>query len=91
MVFVSVNIGILWPRSHHIQCLISQQMFYYITFRERCTGIITPGKNTELIYKFWDSQAFSRNSADLDKTTRLLFYICCALVSSLKNSNTPRL
>ena len=30
-------------------------------------------KNTELIYKFWDSQAFSRNSADLDKTTSLLF------------------
>ena len=35
-------------------------------------------KNTERIYKFWDSQAFSRSSADLDKTTCLLFYICCA-------------
>ena len=32
-------------------------------------------KNTEHIHKFWDSQAFSRNSADLDKATRLLFYI----------------
>ena len=40
--------------------------------RERCTGIIATGKSTELIYKFWDSQAFSRNSDDLDKTTRLL-------------------
>ena len=29
----------------------------------------------KLKYKFWDSQAFSRNSADLDMTTRLLFYI----------------
>ena len=34
------------------------------------------GKTTELIYKIWDSQTFSRNSADLDKTTSLLFYIC---------------
>ena len=49
-------------------------MFYYITFRERCTGIVAPGKNAELIYKFWDSQAFSRNSADLDKTDRLFFF-----------------
>ena len=32
-------------------------------------------KNTELIYKFWDSQAFSRNSADLDKTILFLLYI----------------
>ena len=29
-------------------------------------------KNTELIYKFWDSQAFRRNSVDLVKTTHLL-------------------
>ena len=35
-------------------------------------------KNTELIDKFWDSQVFSRNSADLDKTSRILLYICCA-------------
>ena len=32
-------------------------------------------KNTELIYKFWDSQAFSRNSADLDKTTLLFKFV----------------
>ena len=55
-----VNICILWSISHHFQCLFSQQLFYYITFRERCTDIIAPGKNTELIYKFWDS-------ADLDE------------------------
>ena len=39
-------------------------------------------KHTELIHKFWDSQTFSRNSAEVDKTTPLLFYKCCALVSS---------
>ena len=27
-----VNIGILWSISHHIHCLDSQQLFYYITF-----------------------------------------------------------
>ena len=42
-----VNIGILWSISHHIQCLISQYLFYYITFSERCTGIIASGK------KYW--------------------------------------
>ena len=31
-------------------------------------------KNNELIYEFWKSQAYSRNSADLDMTTRLLFH-----------------
>ena len=40
------------------------------------------GKNTELIYTFWDSQAFSRNGANLNKTTLLLLHICCAGVSS---------
>ena len=58
-------------------------LFYYITFTglqelQDLQVIVNTGKNTELIYKFWDSQAFCRNSADLDKTTRLLFYICCA-------------
>ena len=33
---------------------------------------------SSVIYKFWYSQAFSRNNADLDKTARLLLYICCA-------------
>ena len=28
-----VNIGFLWSISHHIQCLNSQQLFYYITFK----------------------------------------------------------
>ena len=73
-----VNIDILWSISHHIQCIISQLLFYYNTLREKCIGIIAPGNNTELIYKLWDSQTFSRNSPDLNKTTRLLLYICCA-------------
>ena len=50
----------------------------------------------ELIYKFWDSQAFSRNSADLDNTIHLLLYIyvvheCHHSTLTNKNSNTPRL
>ena len=47
-----VNMGILWSISHHIQCLISQYLFYYITFRERCTGIIAPGKILNLYTSF---------------------------------------
>ena len=39
-----------------------------------------PGKSTELIYKFLDSQAFSRNSANLDKTTRLFYIMLCMSV-----------
>ena len=61
-----VNIGILWSISHHIQCLISQQLFYYITFRERCTGIIAPEKILNLYTSFGKSKAYSRISADLD-------------------------
>ena len=30
-----VNIGILWSISHHIQCLNSQQLFYYITLKKQ--------------------------------------------------------
>ena len=38
-------------------------------------------KNTERIHKFWDSKTFSRNSEDLDKTTRLLSYISVLCMS----------
>ena len=32
------------------------------------------------LYKFWDSQAFSRNSADLDKTILLLYMFCMSFI-----------
>ena len=31
----NTNIGILWSISHHIQCLNSQQLFYYITLKKQ--------------------------------------------------------
>ena len=57
-------------------------------YRYHCTW----KKNTELIQKFLDSQTFSRNSADLDKTTPFLFvHECHHSIFTNKNSNTPRL
>ena len=48
-----------------------------VEFRERCTGIIAPGKNIELICNFWDSQAFSRNSAD---PFTILYMLCMSVI-----------
>ena len=65
-----VNIGILWSISHHIQCLDSQQLFYYITFLH--TLPIYPSSKVQG-YVYIERQITGRTSVTIFSAVRTPF------------------